>query len=83
MTRTFTVVTTAANADTAELHNRMPVILEPADWPGWLGEVEADPATLLHAAPAGTLRTWPASRRVNTPRNNASALLEPTELAAA
>jgi putative SOS response-associated peptidase YedK len=30
------------------LHDRTPVILEPADWPAWLGEVDADPAALLH-----------------------------------
>jgi putative SOS response-associated peptidase YedK len=24
-----------------ELHDRMPVILEPEDWSAWLGEVEA------------------------------------------
>jgi putative SOS response-associated peptidase YedK len=46
-----------ANAEMAELHDRMPVILEPADWPVWIGEVEADPASLLHPAPDGTLRT--------------------------
>jgi putative SOS response-associated peptidase YedK len=33
-----------------ELHDRMPVILEPEDWPTWLGEVEGDPATLLRPA---------------------------------
>ena len=78
--RTFTIVTTEANANVAELHNRMPVILEPPDWPAWLGEVEADPATLLHPSHAGTLRTWPVSRDVNTPRNNRAELLHPIEL---
>jgi putative SOS response-associated peptidase YedK len=35
----------------AELHDRMPVILEPTDWPLWLGETGNDPATLLgHSA---------------------------------
>lgn len=38
--RTFTVITTAANAGVAELHDRMPLILEPADWPVWLGETD-------------------------------------------
>jgi putative SOS response-associated peptidase YedK len=34
--RTFAILTTAANATLRRLHNRMPVILEPADWPaGW------------------------------------------------
>jgi putative SOS response-associated peptidase YedK len=39
--RTFTIVTTYANKVGGELHDRMPVILEPEDWPAWLGEVEA------------------------------------------
>jgi putative SOS response-associated peptidase YedK len=34
--RTFTILTTAANDDMAQLHDRMPVILEKADWLlGW------------------------------------------------
>jgi putative SOS response-associated peptidase YedK len=48
--RTFAIVTTGANAQMAELHDRMPVILEPADWPAWLGETEGDPTTLLYPA---------------------------------
>jgi putative SOS response-associated peptidase YedK len=77
VTRSYTIVTTSANPDIAQLHSRMPVILEPADWPAWLGEVDADPAALLRPSPDGTLRSWPVSRRVNTPRNNDAALLEP------
>ena len=75
--RTFTIVTTEANTDVSKLHNRMPVILEPPDWPAWLGEVEADPSSLLRPSRAGILRTWPVSRDVNTPRNNRADLLEP------
>ena len=52
------------------LHDRMPVILEAPDWQAWLGEAEGDPAALMRPAPDGTLRTWPVSRAVNTPRNN-------------
>jgi putative SOS response-associated peptidase YedK len=34
------------------LHDRMPAILEPEDWPAWLGEAEAeaDPVALLRPA---------------------------------
>jgi putative SOS response-associated peptidase YedK len=77
VTRSYTIVTTEANGDVAALHNRMPVILEPADWPGWLGEVEAEVSGLLHPSPIGTLRTWPVSKRVGSPRNNDAELLEP------
>jgi putative SOS response-associated peptidase YedK len=43
----------------AELHDRMPVILEQQDWPTWLGEVEGDSVALLRPAPDGLLRVWP------------------------
>ena len=78
--RTFAIVTTAANAETAEVRDRMPVILEPADWPAWLGEMEGDPASLLHPVPDGTLHVWPVDRRVGSPRNNGPELLEPIAL---
>lgn len=35
--RSFAIIVTAANAAMAPIHG-MPVILEPADWPVWLGE---------------------------------------------
>jgi len=54
----------------AELHNRMPVILEQQDWPTWLGETEGDSTELIRPAPDGLLRTWPVDRRVGSPRNN-------------
>jgi putative SOS response-associated peptidase YedK len=37
-----TIITTEANELLAPLHNRMPVIIAPEDWPAWLGEREAD-----------------------------------------
>lgn len=79
--RSFAIVTTAANPDVADLHNRMPLIVEPADWPAWLGEVETDPTALLHPSPAGTLRAWPVGSAVNRPENNAPDLLRPVETA--
>jgi putative SOS response-associated peptidase YedK len=77
--RSFAILTTAANADMAVLHERMPVILEQGDWPAWLGEGEADanPLALLRPAAPGIVRLWPVSRAVNTVRNNGPALLDP------
>jgi putative SOS response-associated peptidase YedK len=60
-----------------ELHDRMPVILEPEDWSAWLGEVEGDAATLLRPAGDDVLKVWPVSRQVNSPRNNGAELLKP------
>src|SRR5215472_10048048 len=39
--RSFTIVTTTANALLASIHDRMPVILTPEKWPTWLGETKA------------------------------------------
>ena len=75
--RSFTIISTTANAEMSRLHERMPVVLEPHQWPGWLGEVEADPADMLRPAPDGTLRFWPVSRAVNSVRNNGPELAEP------
>src|ERR1700740_3178838 len=44
--RSFTIVTTAPNALLAPIHDRMPVILAPENWPIWLGEKATDPAEL-------------------------------------
>jgi putative SOS response-associated peptidase YedK len=73
--RTFTIITTSANAMMAELHDRMPVILEPQDWSAWLGGVEVDAVTLLRPAGGDALKVWPVSRQVNSPRNNGAELL--------
>ena len=78
--KSFTIITTEANALLAPLHDRMPVILDPADWPLWLGEMPAEPArlqALLRPCPPETLALWPVSPRVGNVRNNDPALIEP------
>ena len=74
--RSFTIVTTNANTTLRPIHERMPVILEPADRPAWLGEVAADPAVLLRPSEAA-LRAWRIGTAVNNVRNDSAALLEP------
>jgi len=69
-TRTFTIITTNANDTMAQLHNRMPVILERQDWPVWLGEVAGDAASILRPAAEDVLKVWPVSRQVNSPKND-------------
>jgi putative SOS response-associated peptidase YedK len=44
---TYCVITTGANAVVAQIHDRMPLVLEQKDWSVWLGEVSGDPAALL------------------------------------
>jgi putative SOS response-associated peptidase YedK len=77
--RTFVIITVPANPDVAELHDRMPLIIEERDWSAWLGEAESDPTALLKSSPAGTLRVWSVSRAVNSPQNNEPQLLDPAE----
>jgi putative SOS response-associated peptidase YedK len=58
VTRSFAIIIMDASPDLAKRHDRMPVILAPADWQVWLGEAPSDPASLLHPSPAATLRVW-------------------------
>jgi putative SOS response-associated peptidase YedK len=44
--KSFTIITGEPNALCAPIHNRMPVILDPADFPAWRGETPAAPEQL-------------------------------------
>jgi putative SOS response-associated peptidase YedK len=57
--RTFASITTDANELVADIHDRMPVIVAPADYARWLGE-ERD---LMRSYPAELMRMWGRSRR--------------------
>ena len=74
--RSFAILTTAANAALRPVHARMPAIIEPADWPVWLGETSGDAAGLLHPSVAA-LRLWRVSAQVNDPRHDGPDLLAP------
>jgi putative SOS response-associated peptidase YedK len=74
--RTFTIVTTQANATLRPLHERMPVILEADAWPLWLGETPGQAADLLRPS-AADLRAWRVGTAVNNARNDRAELLEP------
>jgi putative SOS response-associated peptidase YedK len=74
--RTFAILTTAANDTMRPLHERMPVIMEPVDWPVWLGETGGEPPALMRPAAEGVLQLWPVSRAVNSVRNNGPDLLD-------
>lgn len=75
-TRSFAIVTTEANTMMSGIHDRMPVVIEPADWPLWLGEASGDPSRLMRPAPEAALRLWPVSAKVNNVRNNTPDLLD-------
>jgi len=78
--RSFAIVTTAANSLLAPVHDRMPVILAPENWPAWLGERAADPdelKSLLVPYPAEDMIIWPVDKRVGNVNNKAPSLIEP------
>ena len=75
--QTFATITTEANRHLAEIQDRMPVIIERADWPLWFGETEGDPISLLRSARENVLRFWPVGKAVGNVRNDGPQLLEP------
>jgi putative SOS response-associated peptidase YedK len=80
--RTFVVITTGANELVAQIHDRMPLIIAPADYERWLGD-EPDPHDLMRPFPGELMRMWPISTRVNKPENDDPSILEPIKLSAA
>jgi putative SOS response-associated peptidase YedK len=63
----------------APIHDRMPVILAPADWAAWLARDRQDPAALaplLAPADAATMQAWPVSRNVNRSSSEGEALVD-------
>ena len=78
--RSFTICTTTANELCAPIHERMPVILDPADWSRWLGEEDRDappPVELLKPFPAGRMEVIPIGPAVGNVKNDGPELLEP------
>ncbi len=78
----FTILTTGANDQIRELHDRMPVILEPEEIERWLDPAFDDAtgvADLLDAAADGVLAFHPVNSRVNTPKNDDASLIEPEQ----
>jgi putative SOS response-associated peptidase YedK len=79
---TCTVLTTEANALTADIHDRMPVILPEEACPAWL-HTPADEAdslrNLLRPAPADLLQVSPVSTRVNSVKHDDPECLKPAQ----
>ncbi len=73
-----TILVTQANALIAPLHDRMPVILDPAAEAPWLDPALTDPAALqplLVPCPPERLRVWPVSTAVNDARHEGPDLM--------
>ena len=73
------IVTGTPNELVASVHDRMPIILDPADWDAWLdeGARPAELRPLLRPYPADGLRMYPVSPAVNNVRSQGAELLLP------
>ena len=77
---TYSILTTGANDQLRDLHDRMPVILEPEQFDAWLDPEQDDAGSLqslLRPAADGVLTMHPVSPRVNSPKHDEPSLLEP------
>ncbi|MFO1424610.1 MAG: SOS response-associated peptidase [Candidatus Competibacteraceae bacterium] len=77
------IVVTQANALVAPIHDRMPVILDPAVEARWLDPRVIDPVALrplLVPCPPERLRLWPVGTAVNRPGAEGPDLMAPIAL---
>lgn len=75
-----TILTTDSNGLLRQVHDRMPVILDPDGYDLWLDPDEEDPQRvrrLLAAAPSEVFSVYPVHTRVNSPGNDDASLIEP------
>jgi len=80
LVETFTILTTDANGVIRELHDRMPVVVDRADFGTWLDPKVDDKEklqALLKPAPDEDFETVPVSRAVNSPAHDAPDCVEP------
>ncbi|MFY0682325.1 MAG: SOS response-associated peptidase [Thalassovita sp.] len=73
------IVTTKANDSFAQIHHRMPVILDHTQWGKWLGEEGHGAATLMQVPAEGVVQTHRVGVAVNSNRATGPELIEPFE----
>ncbi len=74
------ILTRQASAQLAPIHERMPVVVDPADYAAWLDPGRPPEARLLDAAAGRTVRARRVARRVNSAVQEGPQLLAtPTE----
>ena len=73
--RTCCVITTGPNEIMAPIHDRMPVIVEPAHWARWLAPDSVDVGDLLAPLDTGRMQARRVSRAVSNARNEGPELI--------
>jgi putative SOS response-associated peptidase YedK len=77
---TTVIITTSAEDEAGRIHDRMPMVIDPARWGDWLDPANNDAAhvhALLAPAAASGLASYPVGKDVNYVRNNGPGLIEP------
>jgi putative SOS response-associated peptidase YedK len=76
---TYTILTTDPNEQVQPVHDRMPVILSPADYDRWLQpqDTERPPVDLLRPFPAEKMRAWKVGPDVGSPKKDSPDLRLP------
>jgi putative SOS response-associated peptidase YedK len=75
-----TILTTDANELMRPLHDRMPVILDRADYAAWLDlapRLKEELLALLRPFPSEAMQAVRVSTTVNSPKNQGPACIEP------
>ena len=79
---TATIITTQAEDEVGRIHDRMPMVIDPAHWADWL-DPTATSADALHElltpAASAHLASYPVSTEVNSVRHNGPGLIKPME----
>ena len=78
--RTFTIITTEANSFMRTIHDRMPVILHPADYETWLDTSDVPVevlCSLLRPFEAAEMNAYEVSKMVNRPTVDVPELIAP------
>ena len=79
---TTVIITTTAPDEAGRIHDRMPMVIDPAQWGDWLDPANNDPSRvhpLLVPAAASGLVSYPVGTDVNYVRNNGPGLIKPLD----
>jgi putative SOS response-associated peptidase YedK len=74
---TAAILTATPNEMMADIHNRMPLIIDGADVERWLDSGTKDVADMLRPFPAERMEAFAVSTKVNDVRNQGAELVEP------
>jgi len=76
--RNQSIITGEPNSLVADLHDRTPIVLDPADYDSWLrGGDQAALQTMLQPFPAQLMTAFPVSSKVNSVKNDTPDVIEP------